>query len=246
MDNKKIKNAKSLTYNNIIFKSKLEVMCYKLLLENNFNPLYEYKTFVVWRGFKPTIPFYEKNKKDNTNKLSMNKIIDIKYTPDFCFTYGNLIVFIEIKGFENDVFYIKKKLFRKYLEKLYCQYNIKSLYFEIYNKTQLLDAIEIIKKAYMTEVEKIKSLIGCLPKKDIAYANKFIEKRDFESLLEIVDSDITKAESQQTKIIESTGDIDMNLESVISDLCVLRGTVKNYVDNLTYEPEFPEIIDYDY
>lgn len=241
MDNKKIKNAKSLVYDNITFKSKLEVLCYKTLMENGFNPLYEYKTFIVWRGFKPTIPFYEKNK-DNTNKLSMKKIIDIKYTPDFCFTYGNLTVFIEIKGFENDVFYIKKKLFRKYLEDLYRQYNIKSIYFEIYTKTQLLDAIKIIKNVYMTEIEKMKNLIGCLPKKDIAYANKFIEKRDFQSLLELVDSDIIKEENRQTKIIEDTGELDMTIESIISDMCVLRSSVKSYVDNLTYEPEFPESI----
>lgn len=225
-----------------MFKSKLEVQCYKILLENNFNPLYEYKTFVIWRGFKPTIPFYEKDK-NNHNKLSMHKIIDIKYTPDFIFKYGNLNIFIEIKGFENDVFYIKKKLFRKYLETLYDKYRIKSLYFEIYNKTQLLDAINIIKETYMTEVEKIKSRIGCLPKKDIICANKFIEERKFDSLLEIIDSDIIKLENQQSKIVANTGEIDMALESIISDMCVLQILVKEYVDNLTYEPNIPEYFD---
>ena len=88
----------------------------------------------------------------------------------------------------------------------------------------------------------MKNLIGCLPKKDIAYANKFIEKRDFQSLLELVDSDIVKKENQQAKIIEDTGELDMTIESIISDMCVLRSSVKSYVDNLTYEPEFPESI----
>lgn len=39
---------------------------------------------------------------------------------------------------------------------------------------------------------KISSLCDYLPDKDKVYAKKFIEKRDFESLLEIVDSDLIK------------------------------------------------------
>jgi hypothetical protein len=41
---------------------------------------------------------------------------------------------------ENDVFPIKKKLFRAWLEEHYP----KSIYFEIYTKRQLLQAIDII------------------------------------------------------------------------------------------------------
>ena len=53
---------------------------------------------------------------------------------------GYLVV-IEAKGFENDSFYLKKKMFRKWLEGHYP----KSIYFEIYTKKQLLQAVEIIK-----------------------------------------------------------------------------------------------------
>jgi hypothetical protein len=42
---------------------------------------------------------------------------------------------------ENDVFYIKKKLFRKYLE----SWGRSVLYFELHSKKQLLQAIDIIK-----------------------------------------------------------------------------------------------------
>ena len=73
------------------------------------------------------------------------KIIGIRYTPDFYFKYNGLNVYIEVKGIENDVFYIKKKMFIKYLDDLYTEKGEKSIYFEVYTKKQLLQAIEIIK-----------------------------------------------------------------------------------------------------
>ena len=54
---------------------------------------------------------------------------------------NDLFIIIEAKGMENDVFYIKKKLFRKYLE----SWGKPVLYFELRSKKQLLQAIEIIK-----------------------------------------------------------------------------------------------------
>lgn len=139
MANKKIKGASTKVYNGITFKSQLEVSIYKTLLQEGFNPKYEEIKYVLWQGFKPTTPFYEKGK-DGLNKLSMKKIIDITYTPDFTFEYNNYLIIIEAKGYENDTFPIKKKMFRKVLE----SYN-KALYFEIFTKKQLVDAIKIIK-----------------------------------------------------------------------------------------------------
>ena len=78
--------------------------------------------------------------------LKTGKIVGIRYTPDFYFRYGKLDVYIEAKGIENDVFYIKKKLFIKYLDDWFIKTNQPSIYFEIYTKKQLLQAIEIIKK----------------------------------------------------------------------------------------------------
>lgn len=147
MANKKIKNANSKEYNGIKFKSALEVLIYKTLTQEGFNTTYEGKTFVLWEGFKPTIPFYDKDTKTRMLKQSMNKIIDIKYTPDFIVDYKNIMAIIEAKGFENDVFYIKKKLFRGLLENIQKENEKKIiLFFEVYNKRHLMQAIKIIKE----------------------------------------------------------------------------------------------------
>lgn len=146
MENKKIKNAQRLIYNNIQFKSQLEVMIYKTLLQEGFDVKYEPVTFTLWQGFHPEVPYYVKNKKTRELALDNKKLIDIKYTPDFIFYYNGVRVIIEAKGFQNDVFYIKKKLFIKYLDDCYINTGQRSIYFEVYTKRQLLQAIKIIKE----------------------------------------------------------------------------------------------------
>lgn len=144
-ENKKIKNATPLKYNGIQFKSQLEVMTYKTLIELGFKPYYEPTTYVVWKGFRPTIPFYTKDKHTNMLKLESKKLIDIKYIPDFILEYNSMIIILQVKGFANDTYYIKNKLFRSYLEEVYKITGQRCLYFEIYTKKQLLQAIEIFK-----------------------------------------------------------------------------------------------------
>lgn len=139
--NKKIIGATAKEYNGIKFKSKLEVTVYSTLLQEGFKPKYEEEKFIVWKGFKPTVPFYNKDKVTRLLKIEDVKVRDITYTPDFTFEYKDTLIVIEAKGFENDTFPIKKKLFRKYLEKN----RPSSLYFEIYTKKQLMQAISIIK-----------------------------------------------------------------------------------------------------
>ena len=73
------------------------------------------------------------------------RILNVQYTPDFYFKYNDLNVYIEAKGMENDVFYLKKKMFIKYLNDRYLEKGEKSIYFEVYTRKQLLQAIEIIK-----------------------------------------------------------------------------------------------------
>ena len=140
--NKKIRNATPKEFNGIKFKSILEVMVYKTLLSVGFEPLYEKNKFVIWQGLYPSVPFYDKDATTRMLKLNKKKIIDITYTPDFTFEYNNRLIIIEVKGFENDVFPVKKKLFRKSLEETHPE----AIFFEIYTKKQLLQAIEIIKK----------------------------------------------------------------------------------------------------
>lgn len=143
MVNKKIKNATKKTYNNITFKSTLETTCFKILSEEGFNPQYEQMKFVLWEGYYPTIPFYTKNKKTGNLKLDQTKIKDITYTPDITFWYKNTLVIIEVKGFENDVYPYKRKMFRKIMES---QKDV--IIFEIFSKKTMLEAIKIIRNEF--------------------------------------------------------------------------------------------------
>lgn len=157
MPNKKVKNASKAEFLGIEFKSSTEKRFYEYLLNEGFNPQYEPITFTLWEGFIPKIPFYteetkrQKIRRDPDNKtrfsliLNKSKVIGIKYTPDFYFKYKSLNVYIEAKGFENDVFYLKKKLFRKYLDDRFSINGQKSIYLEVYTLNQLKQAIEIIK-----------------------------------------------------------------------------------------------------
>lgn len=140
-ENKKIINASPLEYDGISFKSKLEKMAYQTLKEQGFPVLYEPKKFIIWEGFRPNIPFYNKDASTRMLKMDSKKVIDISYTPDLMFEYNNHLIIIEMKGFENNTYPLKKKIFRKWLESNYPN----SIYFEIFTKKQLLQAIDIIK-----------------------------------------------------------------------------------------------------
>lgn len=140
-ENKKIINASPLEYDGISFKSKLEKMAYQTLKEQGFPVLYEPKKFIIWEGFRPNVPFYNKDASTRMLKMDRKKVIDISYTPDLMFEYNNHLIIIEMKGFENNTYPLKKKIFRKWLESNYPN----SIYFEIFTKKQLLQAIDIIK-----------------------------------------------------------------------------------------------------
>lgn len=158
--NKKIRNATKSKIGNITFKSQLEKKSYLYLKELGFNVLYEPKTHILWDSFEPITPFYDKETDTQFNKrieegsnikykllnLKKNKVIGIRYTPDFYLKYNNVDVYLETKGKENDCFYLKKKLFRKYLDDIYLKTKQKSIFFEIYTLKQLKQAAEIIKE----------------------------------------------------------------------------------------------------
>lgn len=202
--NKKIRNATKSTSKGLTFKSQLEKSVYNTLLQQGFKPQYEPKTFELWDGFTPLTPYYDRETDNQRNKrdpnssrmltLKSSKIIGIRYTPDFYFRYGDIDVWIESKGVENDVFYIKKKLFIKYLDKEYIKTGQRSMYFEVYTKRHLLQAIEIIKEYSMakTVTDKMQELVTSLPVKDRDLAKKFIAERRFQDLHDLVKSDIRK------------------------------------------------------
>lgn len=143
MANKKIRNATQSSSKGITFKSQLEKSIYNTLLQQGFEPQYEPTTFTLWEGFEPITPYYDKETdKQKIKRLSdgidtriskiliqkTGKIVGIRYTPDFYFKYKDLNVYIEAKGIENDVFYIKKKMFIKYLDNLCIEKGEKSIY----------------------------------------------------------------------------------------------------------------------
>lgn len=145
MENKKIKNATPKEYNGIKFRSLMEVSAYKHLLSQGFNPEYEKHKYVIWEGYKPTIPYYGEEQKTKGLKLYTSKLISTTYTPDFTFKYKSIFVILEIKGFRNDLYPLKMKLFRKYLES-----NIpNAIFFEVRTIKQLKQSLKI-----MDEYEK--------------------------------------------------------------------------------------------
>lgn len=161
MENKKIRNATRSRVKGITFKSQLEKSIYNTLLQQGFVPEYEPVTFTLWEGFSPVTPYYDKESDRQREKRleegketcpskmlvrKTGKIIGIRYTPDFHFKYNNLDVWIEAKGIENDVFYIKKKMFLKYLDDRFYRTGERAVYFEVYTKRQLLQALQIIRE----------------------------------------------------------------------------------------------------
>ena len=140
--NRKIRNATPEQYENIQFKSKIEAMVYRTLIHEGFNPEYESHTYTIWEGFRPTVPYYTRNKKKESI-LNLKKLINITYTPDFYMEYKGLKIIIEVKGQVNDVFPYKFKMFRKHIEEMPDKNNY--LIFEVFTKKQLLEFIEIIK-----------------------------------------------------------------------------------------------------
>ena len=149
MENKKIKNATPTEYNGIKFKSITEVMVYKTLLQEGFEPHYEPSKYPIWRGFKPQVPCYKPNKLGEL-ELQTKKIIDITYTPDFLFMApdNKTVIIFEVKGLDNDTYPIKEKMFRLYLENLLEKSNQPTMFFKIKNKKQCLEAIKIIKNIH--------------------------------------------------------------------------------------------------
>ena len=145
MENKKVRNATECWYEGIHFKSNLERDSYKALVAAGFSPEYEKHTYVLQdTKLFPTLhyaPFKDRKLHKEVWGLNRYKIISLKYTPDFVFMVDDLLIIIEVKGKANDRYPYQKKLFFRWLE----DNNPNSAFFEIHNKKQLNEAVEIIK-----------------------------------------------------------------------------------------------------
>lgn len=215
MENKKIKNATKTTESGIAFKSETEARIYKALVAEGFDPLYEKVTFTLSEKIRPTVPFFNRIK--GLLGLDMKPVQAITYTPDFTFEYNGILIVIEVKGFENDVFPVKRNLFRKHLETL----NQPSMFFEVRTKKELLEALRIIRME-SPQVQRIRKLIPSLPEKDIPIGNKLLEARNWEELQNLVSSAIVKIERATSKGDDKYANIDLpslyDLQSSIPDI----------------------------
>jgi len=136
--NNKIRNATSKVYKNIKFRSKLELFTYKEFEKAKIKSLYEQKKFVLMTGFHFTNGCVEPKKKGYMDITA--KVRDITYTPDFVDPDGKWIV--EVKGYANDVFPLKWKLFKNHLMENGDTYAL----FLPKNQKQVLETIELIKQ----------------------------------------------------------------------------------------------------
>lgn len=146
-ENSKIKNARKVEYNGILFDSKLEVFAYTKLLENNINDFkYAEKTFEIIEKFEYNSDTYEVKNTTKEFILFNNNVRAIKYTPDFTRineeTKEGWI--IETKGFANESFLNRWKLFKRYL--VNNGYNVRL--YKPNNQKNVLETINLIKQEY--------------------------------------------------------------------------------------------------
>lgn len=145
-ENKKIVNATKTQINNIKFKSKLESVVYRELVKSNLPFTYEEEQITLFKGYYPTIPFYIKGKNGHL-VLQTRKQLDWKYTPDFIVNTSGWKFYIEAKGYQNDLWPYKRKLF---IHTLLESTNV--AFFEVHNLREIKECISIIKNEYETKI----------------------------------------------------------------------------------------------
>ena len=78
----------------------------------------------------------------------------------------------------------------------------------------------------MQAVERIRELLPALPIGDIPYGEKFLNKRDFESLREIVESAEYKVRKARSRDTSSYPEVDLD------NLIKLKGEIRYYCAQL--------------
>ena len=134
----KVKGATKNTYKGIKFQSILERQMYKALDDAGIKVEYEKHTFTVFPGMVYPQACYEGTKTKLYNKGS--KIRPITYTPDFVDPNGKWI--IETKGYANESFPLRWKLFKKHLK----DNNLTYVLFMPRNKAQVAEVLELVKQ----------------------------------------------------------------------------------------------------
>lgn len=120
MINRKIKNATPTIYNGRQYRSKLETRFARMLDENHISFTYEAETWEI-------VP---------KQKYLGKTVRAVTYTPDFII--GDVVV--EIKGFRNDVFPLKKKLIIKFIN----ESKPDTVFIEARTVADMTDAVNLI------------------------------------------------------------------------------------------------------
>ena len=136
--NKKVRNATICRKDGIEFKSKLELYTYTKLKKANLGGEYEKHKFNLIEKFNFKNESYEKHKSrgNYVYAKSSRKIRGITYTPDFVNKKDRWI--IECKGYANDQFPLRWKLFKKMINEM-------ELKFDLYLPTNQKEVDETIR-----------------------------------------------------------------------------------------------------
>lgn len=113
--NKKVRNATSIEKDGIKYRSKLELYTATRLDEAGIKTDYEKHKFTIQEKFTYDAEMYEPHKVKGEKvflPVSQN-VRAITYTPDF--VNLDLGFIIEVKGYANDVFPIKWKMFKNHV-----------------------------------------------------------------------------------------------------------------------------------
>ena len=133
-----MRNARRKQVDGINFRSLLEAFCYQKLKDAGIRCEYETKKFVLLEGFHYNATRLEDNGKTGYNDKQKHKVRDITYTPDFLDPKGKWI--IECKGYANERFPLKWKMFMKQLN----EQDDPPALFVPRNQKQVLQTIEMI------------------------------------------------------------------------------------------------------
>lgn len=124
VQNKKVKNATKIEVDGILFRSKLEAYTYKKLKQANIDAEYEMHRYTLL----PAFTFHG------------NKVRAITYLPDFV---GNNFI-IECKGFPNDAFPLKEKLFKRLLVDI----SPNCMYYVVHTQKEVNTLVEQLKQKF--------------------------------------------------------------------------------------------------
>lgn len=148
--NKKVRNATVCRADGIEFKSKLEKFCYLYFKSENLMLKYEQDKTVIMHGFNTgdKVNVWMRRKTTGTNKYHLRKskaFVGMMYTPDFSFTAGEDIFYIETKGKANDAYPLRRKMFIAKLVKQADELGCRFHFFEPHTKAEVQETCEIIK-----------------------------------------------------------------------------------------------------